>query len=67
MWELVRQGAAIGILDSYIGDADSVVRRVLPNLEPLVFPIWLVSHRELTTSRRIRMVYDFLAKELQRG
>jgi DNA-binding transcriptional LysR family regulator len=66
MWELVRQGAAIGILDAYIGDADPIVRRVLPDLEPLVFPIWLVAHRELTTSRRIRMVYDFLAEELRR-
>jgi DNA-binding transcriptional LysR family regulator len=66
MWELVRQGAAIGVLDAYIGDADPTVRRVLPDLEPLVFPIWLVAHRELTTSRRIRMVYDFLAKELRR-
>ena len=66
MWELVRQGAAIGILDAYIGDADPVVRRVLPDLEPFVFPIWLVSHRELTTNRRIRMVYDFLAEELRR-
>jgi DNA-binding transcriptional LysR family regulator len=67
MWELVRQGAAIGILDAHIGDTDPVVRRVLPDLEPLVFPIWLVSHRELTTSRRIRRVYDFLAEELRRG
>ncbi len=67
MWELVRQGAAIGILDAHIGDADPIVRRVLPDLEPLVFPIWLVSHRELTTSRRIRRVYDFLAEELRRG
>lgn len=67
MWELVRQGAAIGILDAYIGDADPVVRRVLPDLEPLVFPIWLVAHRELSTSRRIRRVYDFLAEELRRS
>jgi DNA-binding transcriptional LysR family regulator len=67
MWELVRQGAAISILDAHIGDTDPVVRRVLPDLEPLVFPIWLVSHRELTTSRRIRRVYDFLAEELRRG
>ena len=66
MWELVRQGAGIGVLDAYIGDADPIVRRVLPDLEPLVFPIWLVAHRELKTSRRIRMVYDFLAEELKR-
>ncbi|SNY93183.1 transcriptional regulator, LysR family [Cohaesibacter sp. ES.047] len=67
MWELVRQGAAIGILDSVIGDADPAVRRVVPDMDPLVFPIWLVAHRELTTSRRIRMVFDFLADELKRA
>ncbi|WP_093993140.1 LysR family transcriptional regulator [Flavimaricola marinus] len=66
MWELVRQGAAIGILDSFIGDRDPAVRRVLPDLEPLTFPIWLVAHRELTTSHRIRLVYDFLVEELSR-
>ena len=66
MWELVRQGAGVGILDAYIGDADLTVARILPDLPPLVFPIWLVAHRELTTSRRIRMVYDFLATELKR-
>ena len=67
MWELVRQGVAIGILDAHIGDADPIVRRVLPDFQPFIFPIWLVSHRELTTSRRIRRVFDFLAEELHRG
>jgi DNA-binding transcriptional LysR family regulator len=66
MWELVRQGAGIGVLDAYIGDAEPDVRRVLPDLEPLTFPIWLVAHRELTTNRRIRMVFDFLVLELRR-
>jgi len=66
MWELVKQGAAIGILDAQIGDAEPGVVRVLPDLEPLSFPIWLVAHRELTTSRRIRRVYDFLIEELKR-
>ncbi|SEP83068.1 DNA-binding transcriptional regulator, LysR family [Loktanella sp. DSM 29012] len=66
MWELVKQGAAIGVLDAQIGDAEPTVVRVLPDLEPLQFPIWLVAHRELTTSRRIRRVYDFLIEELKR-
>jgi len=48
------------------GDADPGVVRVLPELEPLSFPIWLVAHRELNTSRRIRRVYDFLIAELKR-
>lgn len=64
MWEFVRQGLGIGILDARIGDADPAVVQVLPDLEPLVFPIWLVAHRELSTSRRMRLVFDLLAAEL---
>ncbi|HWZ88675.1 MAG TPA: LysR family transcriptional regulator, partial [Polyangiaceae bacterium] len=58
MWELVKHGLGIGILDGNIGDAEPLVRRALPELEPVLFPVWLVAHRELTTSRRIRVVYD---------
>ncbi len=64
MWEMVKQGVGIGILDGNIGDVEPMVARVLPDLEPLMFPIWLVAHRELNTSRRIRMVFDLLAAEL---
>lgn len=64
MWELVKHGLGIGILDGSIGDAEPKVTRVLPDLAPLMFPIWLVAHRELNTSRRIRLVFDLLAKEL---
>ena len=64
MWELVKHGLGIGILDGSIGDAEPKVTRVLPDLAPLMFPIWLVAHRELNTSRRIRFVFDLLAKEL---
>lgn len=64
MWEMVKHGVGIGILDGNIGDAEPMVERVLPDLEPLNFPIWLVAHRELNTSRRIRMVFDLLANEL---
>ncbi len=64
MWEFVKQGLGIGILDGHIGDAEPMVQRVLPELEPLMFPIWLVAHREVNTSRRVRVVFDLLAKEL---
>lgn len=50
-----------------IGDTDPAVRRVLPNLEPLVFPIWLVAHRDFLTRSRIRRVYDVLAQDLNRS
>ena len=64
MWELVKHGLGIGVLDGNIGDAEPLVRRALPDLEPFMFPIWLVAHREVNTSRRIRVVFDLLAEEL---
>lgn len=64
MWEYVKRGLGIGVLDAHIGDAEPAVQRVLPDLEPLIFPIWLVAHRELSTSLRIRTVFDVLAEEL---
>lgn len=64
MWEYVKQGLGIGVLDAHIGDAEPAVRRVLPDLEPLMFPIWLVAHKEISTSLRIRTVFDLLVEEL---
>jgi DNA-binding transcriptional LysR family regulator len=64
MWEMVKYGLGIGILDGNIGDAEPLVRRVLPDFQPLMFPIWLVAHREVNTSRRVRVVFDLLAREL---
>ena len=64
MWELVKHGLGIGIQDGNIGDAEPLVRRAIPDFDPFMFPIWLVAHRELNTSRRVRVVFDLLAKEL---
>ncbi|WP_306261614.1 LysR family transcriptional regulator [Pararhizobium sp. IMCC21322] len=64
MWEYVKRGLGIGVLDAHIGDAEPAVMRVLPDLDPLTFPIWLVAHREISTSLRIRTVFDLLACEL---
>ncbi len=62
MWAMVRAGLGIGVLDSHIGDNDPLVTRALPNHPSLNFPTWLVAHREVTTSRRIRLVFDILAE-----
>jgi DNA-binding transcriptional LysR family regulator len=63
-WELCKQGVGICIILEEIGDAEPRVRRVLPKMPPLPIPMWLVCHRELRTSRRIRLVFDRLAAEL---
>ncbi len=63
-WELVKQGAGIGVMSDRIGDAETSVRRVADWLEPFRFEVWLAAHRELNTSRRVRLVFDWLASEL---
>ncbi len=63
-WELCKQGAGICIVMDEVGDAEPRVRRVLPDLPPLPIPVWLATHRELRTSRRIRVVFDLLAEGL---
>lgn len=64
-WELVKHGAGIGVMPAELGDVEPSVERILPDLDPLTGEIWLVAHRELKTSRRVRRVFDFLADELK--
>lgn len=65
-WAMVKVGLGIGVNAAVIGDAEPGVERIFPALEPVMFPVWLVSHRELHTSRRVRRVFDLLAEELAR-
>lgn len=66
-WEYVSQGFGIAPMSDQIAAQNPKVERVLPNMEPIVFPLWLTTHRELHTSRRIRLVYDTLADFLSKG
>lgn len=63
-WGLVRQGLGIGAMMDEIARETPGVVRVLEDIPPVQFPIWLVTHSELHTSRKIRVVFDFLAEGL---
>jgi DNA-binding transcriptional LysR family regulator len=64
-WELAKQGLGICMMMEQIGDAEPALVRVLADqVPPIPVPVWLAVHRELRTSRRIRVVYDLLADEL---
>ena len=63
-WQMVKQGIGIGFMAADIGDAEPLVERVLPTLPAFEKETWLVAHRELKTSRRLRVVFDCLAAEL---
>ena len=64
MLQLIREGLGFGFLPMDTGGLFDDLICVLPDLFNPEIPVWLVSHRELHTSRRIRVVYDLLAKEL---
>ncbi len=63
-WELVKQGVAISGTLEQIGDNEPLVERVVvPDLDPFKADVWIVAHKELRTSRRVRTVFDFLVSE----
>ncbi|BFM15600.1 LysR family transcriptional regulator [Maricurvus nonylphenolicus] len=65
MLQLIREGLGFGFLPMDTGKLFDDLVCVLPDQFDPEIPVWLVSHRELYTSRRIRVVYDFIAEELQ--
>ena len=61
-WQAVRAGLGIGFVANYLARGDDRVMPVLPGLKLPTLPVWLVVHREVRGNRRIRSVYDFLAR-----
>jgi DNA-binding transcriptional LysR family regulator len=64
-WQMVQHGIGIGVMTERVGDATPGITRVATWLEPFAYATWLVAHRELSTSRRLRIVFDFLVKSLR--
>lgn len=60
-WEMVRRGLGMGLMSRDVAACCREVEQVLPDLPPIPMPVWLVTHQELRTSRRIRLVFDLLA------
>ena len=65
-WSMIRAGMGIGPMSADSAKHAPEVIQVYPELD-LPVPIWLVAHRELHSSRRIRMVFDLLAASLSEG
>lgn len=63
-WELAKRGLGIGMFPDSVAQREPSLVQVMPDLPPMVFPLWLTAHRELNTSRRVRLVFDLMAEEL---
>ena len=60
---MVRQGLGIGVFPDWMGDAEPAFERARVGSTPITFPIWLMAHREVRSSARVRLVYDMLADD----
>ena len=63
-WELCKQGAGVCMMMEEVGTREPGVVKVFDQLPSIPVPVWLVCHRELRTSRRMRLVFDWLAAGL---
>ena len=64
VWEMVKHGLGVCVMVEDLAWVTPGIECVLPEFEPIPVPVWLVTHRELNTSSRIRLVFDILAETL---
>jgi DNA-binding transcriptional LysR family regulator len=63
-WQALCEGMGIGFAPKYLARNKSCLVEVAKDHLIPALPVWLVTHREVKTNARIRMVFDFLAEEL---
>lgn len=61
---MVEQGLGATMLPETTAKANAGLTPVLPDFPAVAIPVWLVTHRELRTSRRIRLAFDAIADGL---
>lgn len=66
IWQLVKAGLGIGFAQQAIVAETRGMVPLLPDFRPPPLEVWLTTHRELFTSRRIRAIYDRLGEGLGR-
>ncbi|HVW92629.1 MAG TPA: LysR family transcriptional regulator [Devosia sp.] len=64
MWELLKAGLGIGFAQAPLVARTPGMVRLLPQTSFPPLEVWLTTHRELFTSRRIRAIFDALAEQL---
>jgi DNA-binding transcriptional LysR family regulator len=60
--EMVKQGLGMGVMFREMAERMPGLECVLPDMTPIAAPMWLVAHRELHGSKRIRLVFDLLVE-----
>lgn len=66
IWEMVKRGMGVAAMMREVAERTRGVVNLLPDMVPISVPIWLVTHQELQSSPRIRLVQAIVAEELAR-
>ncbi len=61
LWQTLCAGLGVGFAATWLAAREPSLVRVLPDLPMATLPVWLAVHREIRSSARIRVLYDFLA------
>jgi DNA-binding transcriptional LysR family regulator len=63
-WQALCEGMGVGFAPRYLAKTNSDLVQIAQYISIPPLPVWLVTHKQIKTNRRIRMVFDFLAAEL---
>ncbi len=63
-WQALCAAMGVGFAPNYLARTRKELIKIAEDFPIPPLPVWLVTHREIKTSRRIRTVFDFLAEEL---
>jgi len=63
VWEMARRGLGVAIMLDDIAQRFPEMQRILPDLRPITVPLWLVAHRALYDSARLRRLRAALIAE----
>ena len=66
IWEMAKRGMGVALMMRKVAERTPGVVNLLPDMAPIPVPIWLVTHQELQSSPRIRLVQAIVAEELAR-
>jgi DNA-binding transcriptional LysR family regulator len=63
--EAVRLGWGAGDLPCWVGDADPELERAFPAERPVLLDVWLVLHRDVQRTTRVRAVIDGISEHFE--
>ena len=64
-FEACKTGMGLGMLPCFLGDAAPELRRISAIVVKPQYDLWLLSHRDMRTTARIRVFSDFIAATLR--